>query len=254
MRAWTGKDPARPTSALDGHGATVANEPLATVETRLLQGAGGAVTRVGTVRGARAALAERSWDLVVVGLVLPDGSGGEMAREAAVQVRLAAVVIFSGDSDLLRRLEPLPLQVFALHRSELAAHLVPVARLAIDRAARLVSSPADKPASSRARQSVAGFSERFRLTPRQDGIFAMLVGGLAPKEIAGRLSLSHITIRRHAEDIYRKCGVRSQREMLALFARTMMLADGPQSDGSEAAGGAAAPSATWHRGRVARRV
>jgi DNA-binding NarL/FixJ family response regulator len=60
------------------------------------------------------------------------------------------------------------------------------------------------------------------LTPAQSRVFALLVGGLAPKDIAQHLRVSHTTVRRHAEDIHRKCGVRSQRETLALFARGIM--------------------------------
>jgi DNA-binding CsgD family transcriptional regulator len=69
---------------------------------------------------------------------------------------------------------------------------------------------------------VAVFSTKFGLTPAQRRVFTMLVEGLAPKEIAAHLRVSHTTVRRHAEDIHRKCGVSSQRETLALFARTMM--------------------------------
>src|ERR1035438_10697329 len=62
------------------------------------------------------------------------------------------------------------------------------------------------------RNSIADFCTRFGLTPRQRAIFALLVEGLAPKEIADRLSISNVTIRRHAEDIDRKCAMRRQRE------------------------------------------
>jgi|ERR1017187_2200363 DNA-binding NarL/FixJ family response regulator len=79
------------------------------------------------------------------------------------------------------------------------------------------------------RNSIADFCTRFGLTPRQRAIFALLVEGLAPKEIADRLSISNVTIRRHAEDIYRKCAMRSQRETLALFARTVMALDGGEA-------------------------
>lgn len=69
---------------------------------------------------------------------------------------------------------------------------------------------------------IAYFSHRFGLTAAQRRVFAMLVRGMAPKEIATLLSVTHATVRRHAEDVYRKCGMRSQRETLALFARTIM--------------------------------
>ena len=86
-------------------------------------------------------------------------------------------------------------------------------------------SPGVAPEPQLLRDPISDFCTRFELTPRQRRIFALLVDGLAPKEIADRLSISHVTIRRHAEDIYRKCGLRSQRETLAFFARTMIAAD-----------------------------
>jgi DNA-binding NarL/FixJ family response regulator len=68
------------------------------------------------------------------------------------------------------------------------------------------------------------FCLAFKLTPRQTSVFSMLVAGFAPKEIADRHSLSHVTVRRHSEEICRRCGVRNQRELLALFARSVMAA------------------------------
>ena len=67
-----------------------------------------------------------------------------------------------------------------------------------------------------------GFARRFNLTARQRDVFAMLIEGLAPKEVAHRLAISHVTVRRHAEEIYRRCGTGNQRETLALFARTLL--------------------------------
>jgi DNA-binding NarL/FixJ family response regulator len=64
-------------------------------------------------------------------------------------------------------------------------------------------------------------------------VFALLVHGVAPKDMAALLRISHTTVRRHAEDVYRKCGVRSQRETLALFARTIM--GGGMKDESDSA-------------------
>jgi DNA-binding NarL/FixJ family response regulator len=64
------------------------------------------------------------------------------------------------------------------------------------------------------------FCDRFNLTPRQRSIFTMLVSGLSPKEIACRLSVSHVTIRRHSGEMYRRCGTRNSRETLAMFVRS----------------------------------
>lgn len=66
---------------------------------------------------------------------------------------------------------------------------------------------------------VQEFCDHFELTPRQRSIFTMLVAGVSPKEIACRLSLSHVTIRRHSGEIYKRCGTRNFRETLAMYAR-----------------------------------
>jgi LuxR family maltose regulon positive regulatory protein len=76
---------------------------------------------------------------------------------------------------------------------------------------------------------VTVFCHAFRLTPRQRTVFALLIDGLSQKSIAVRLSLAPTTIRRHAEDIYRKCGMGNQRETLAFFARTVLLRAGRES-------------------------
>ena len=68
------------------------------------------------------------------------------------------------------------------------------------------------------------FCRTFRLTPRQTSILTMLIEGMAPKEMAERLSLSPVTVRRHSEEICRRCGVSNQRELLAFFARSMIAA------------------------------
>lgn len=69
------------------------------------------------------------------------------------------------------------------------------------------------------------FCRTFKLTPRQTSVLTMLIDGIAPKEMAERLSLSPVTVRRHSEEMCRCCGVSNQRELLAFFVRSMMAAD-----------------------------
>jgi DNA-binding CsgD family transcriptional regulator len=80
---------------------------------------------------------------------------------------------------------------------------------------------------------LAWFSSRFGLTSRQRDVFFLLVQGLSPKEIAHRLAISPVTVRRHGEEIYRRCGTSNQRETLALLARIVML--GRQADNDDLA-------------------
>ena len=69
---------------------------------------------------------------------------------------------------------------------------------------------------------ISGFTDRFRFTPRQGQVFRLWLEGLAAKDIAAELSLSNGTLRRYSRGIYQKCGVRSERETLALFVRSML--------------------------------
>jgi len=65
------------------------------------------------------------------------------------------------------------------------------------------------------------FCETYRLTSRQRSVLGALVAGRAPKEIADELSVAESTVRFHAVAMYQRCAVSNQREMLALFARTI---------------------------------
>lgn len=55
-----------------------------------------------------------------------------------------------------------------------------------------------------------------RLSERESTIFVQLVLGRAPREIAQGLGISANTAREHVKSIYRKCGVKSRSELLAL--------------------------------------
>lgn len=69
---------------------------------------------------------------------------------------------------------------------------------------------------------ISGFARRFGFTPRQDQVFRLWLEGWAAKDIATELSMSNSSLRRYSRDIHRKCGVRSERETLALFVRSML--------------------------------
>lgn len=76
--------------------------------------------------------------------------------------------------------------------------------------------------STRSSEWVARFSRDFKLSVRQETVLWLLVDGISVKRIAGELSISEITVRRHIEELCKKCGTRNQREVLALLARTLM--------------------------------
>lgn len=57
-----------------------------------------------------------------------------------------------------------------------------------------------------------GASQRATLTERETEILALVASGLSNREIAERLVLSHRTIERHLENLYRKTGTRNRAE------------------------------------------
>jgi DNA-binding CsgD family transcriptional regulator len=56
-----------------------------------------------------------------------------------------------------------------------------------------------------------------RLTPAEQRVLTLLLGGLAEKEIATRLGLSRHTVHNHAKHIYSAYGVGTRPELLARF-------------------------------------
>lgn len=58
------------------------------------------------------------------------------------------------------------------------------------------------------------------LTPREWDVLDLLRAGLATREIAGRLFVSPVTVRRHRSDIFRKLGVSSLEEALELVPQS----------------------------------
>ncbi|MCL2557963.1 MAG: LuxR C-terminal-related transcriptional regulator, partial [Treponema sp.] len=66
--------------------------------------------------------------------------------------------------------------------------------------------------------------DSLNLTPREEEIFTMLLGGSAPKEIAHTLRISFDTVRFHQKNLYRKLEIQSIQE---LFAKYLSKSGGP---------------------------
>lgn len=192
----------------------------AQINAAVLEHAGATVTRARLVREALIALDRRSWELVVVDSILPDGSGYEVVAYATVTMGAAAILIISDPVRHIRGSARLERVFTCLDRNHTSERLVKCAEIALVRAGRREAlAPLGDRVGRPNVYSTVRFSVQYRLSGRQRQVLNMLVAGSSPKEIAKRLALSPITIRRHAEELYRKCGVRCQRELLALIAR-----------------------------------
>ena len=74
-------------------------------------------------------------------------------------------------------------------------------------------------APSLARPSLAAVVDAFALSRREAGILEELMRGGRVPALAGKLGLSAHTVRNHLKAVFRKCGVHSQVELVALAKR-----------------------------------
>ena len=92
---------------------------------------------------------------------------------------------------------------------------------------KVMANPGPAPAGAvtRIRMTMRSESKRRKaagatlLTPRQAQVIACMVAGLAQKEIAAKLNISIRCVKFHAEQIYRRYGVRDRESLLLKFGR-----------------------------------
>jgi DNA-binding NarL/FixJ family response regulator len=199
----------------------------AATDAAVLERAGVNITHVRTVRDGVLALAQSSWNLVLVDPSLPDGSGYQVVAYAAATRIAVAILILSAAGHSPPSVGPFERAFTSLERGLTGAELVRRVQFALTRASRRAArSSGYEGAQASLDYPLLGFASLHELSHRQRQLLSLLVSGSAHKEIARHLALSPVTIRRHAEDIYRKCGVRNQRELLALVARAAVMAPG----------------------------
>jgi DNA-binding NarL/FixJ family response regulator len=166
------------------------------------------------------ALAEEP-DICLIDLSLPGGSLGA-ARAISTELPRTAVVMLATASfsdDLLRAIRAgasgYLLKTMDVERLPVALHAVLDGEAAIPRAmvARLVEEIQERE-RPRALPFVRG--QRISLTPREAQVLELMRHELATREIAGRLGISEVTVRRHASAVMRKLDVPDRRAAVGL--------------------------------------
>jgi DNA-binding NarL/FixJ family response regulator len=170
--------------------------------------------------GVEATLRERP-DVCLVGARLPDGSGVKVVREVKRRAPATAVVVLSdseGRDDLidairagavgylLRRMNP--------ERLAHALRGVVEGEAAVPRA--LTAHLLEELQTQGRRRTAIGRRGRAELSSREWEVLDMLCAGLSTSEIALRLSLSPVTVRRHVSATVLKLGARDRSEAVAL--------------------------------------
>src|SRR5918999_2847136 len=178
----------------------------------------------GSVAEARAQLhGEAAFQVAVVDLDLPDGSGAEILEELHDTDPSALGLVlttYTETRQLARAIEAGAAAV--LHKSASADEVLDAIRR-LHAGERLVSQDEVMEAvrlMSRERREKRDAERAVgRLTPRERELIQVLGEGLADKEIAARLHLTVGTVRRHLASIFEKLGVRSRLQAIIVAAR-----------------------------------
>lgn len=176
-------------------------------------------------------LAERSPQLALVDLGLPDGHGIEVIAALRVRVPEAKALVISVFEDrasvlgALRAgadgylLKDTPDDQMLAHVRETLAGETPISARA---AGHLLSFV-------RAEQRQPPAADAPSLSPREKELLQHLARGLARKEVAREMGISHFTVGEYLQSIYRKLSVNSRGEAVyeALRARLIDLGKAP---------------------------
>ncbi len=170
-----------------------------------------------TVRLAR----ELKPDLLLLDLLMPNLPGLEALKEMTTSDFMARTIVLTASITKQQVLQALQLGARGVVRKDALGELVSAIRAVLDgqywldgkivpNVVQLLNDLAASTKSTEPRND-------FGLTPRELEIVALVTEGCGNREIAGRLTISEETVKRHLTHIFDKVGMSTRLE-LALFA------------------------------------
>lgn len=182
------------------------------------------VAAVATCAEALAVLRERSVDVLLCDLGLPDGDGADVVREARRRhpgLDALVVTVFGDEPHVMRSLE-------AGATGYLLKDSLPEDFIATIRLLRAGGSPihptiARRVLSQFARPESEPIGRPVTLSPREQEVLALVSKGYRGPEIASLLGISHHTVSSHIKSIYRKLEVTSRGEAVYEAGRLRLL-------------------------------
>jgi DNA-binding NarL/FixJ family response regulator len=189
-----------------------------------------AIHSVSHVQEALRELRQQTFDLALVDLGLPDGSGHEVLsalRELQPQSISVVVTIHDDDEHLFPALQagafgyllkeqPQDLLVAQLHR--IAQGEPPLSPSIARRVIAYFTQ-----AQTRRSQHVQALEDQIALSERENDVLLRVSKGFTLPEIAKQLSISRHTVADHVKQIYRKLGVSSRAEAALEAVRRGMI-------------------------------
>jgi len=182
------------------------------------------VERIGSADGGEAAVtlcqAERP-DVLLLDLSMPDLDGVEVTRRLATAAPEVRIVVFTSFSDRERIVQALDAGAIGY----LLKDAEPDEIHAAIRAAARGEAPLAPKAAAALLAERGSRSPAVELTAREREVLALVVAGLANKQIARRLGISEKTVKGHLTNLFTRIGV-TDRTQAALWAeRTGALRD-----------------------------
>lgn len=171
------------------------------------------VGEAGTLQEAFQCIRQSEPDLLVLDLVLPDGSGFELADEVAASRPKTQVLLISAhcESLVIERLERTRVHGFVDKRSQAIADLTS----AFEALAR--NEPYFSPTVMQERRRLQADPHAWSklLSDREAMVLALIARGLTDDEIGAGLGISGRTAQTHRSNILRKLGLASTPKLIA---------------------------------------
>ena len=166
------------------------------------------VGEAGSLKEAIAMIALHNPQVITVDINLPDGNGLEIISWARKHSSTIAIIVLSLEDDLnlISAASQSGAQAF-ISKSQSAEHLIS--------AINSVLAQPDVFISSRTIALLGREKAQSLLSPRERMVLTHLDGELSVTEIAGKMFISHATVKSHCATIYRKLDSHSRRSAVA---------------------------------------
>lgn len=179
------------------------------------------IAEAGSARAGAEAVRREQPEICLVDIGLPDAGGIELVRQLSAELPETAFVILSASDrheDLIGsiRAGAVGYLLKGMDPSRLAHALrgVVEGEAAIPRP--LMAALVKELQTQGRRKTVIGLRSRIDLTRREWEVLELLCDGFDTREIAGQLSVSPVTVRRHVAEVVRKLGAKDRAEAVAL--------------------------------------
>ena len=178
------------------------------VKRSLTAGGFNCVGEASSLKEAIAMIALHNPHVITVDLNLPDGNGLEIISWARKNSSTIAIIVLSLEDDLnlISAASQSGAQAF-ISKSQSAEHLIS--------AINSVLAQPDVFISSRTIALLGREKVQSLLSPRERMVLTYLDGELSVTEIAGKMFISHATVKSHCATIYRKLDSHSRRSAVA---------------------------------------